>query len=205
MISRPTGLPYWGASGATNIVEPTVQKSVGWAPSEKPPSSYFNHWQQNTFRWQEYLDDQRAGIVGATMSLRGAYLGFTGGLGASVAPGALFISATGAGATGPSPVIARGTMTQEMIPLALANVDSGGSLIAGVNILGASLTSAGNYAVKLLNPAPAAARAVVLVNTTPNVGIAGGAFSGTGTIFIGTRNFTGLVQSNSFHMAVWGI
>lgn len=208
MILRPTSFATWCASGATNLAQPDgTHQGLGWGVGEAPPSSYFNFLQQQYDQWIKYLDDQRAGILGATLSLAGAYVNFTGGwTGASVAPGALFVAATGAGATGTtSPAMAHGTLTQELIPVAMATVSSSGTCYAALGIAGSSHISTGNFALKLQNPVSATTRAIILANSTPNVGQAAGAMFNTSTIFVGVKGVTGAAIDNDFSIIVYSI
>lgn len=62
-VTKPTNLARWaetaGGTPASNIVEPASgQKDTGWTTGQKPvPSSYFNWWQHQVYRWVAYLDD----------------------------------------------------------------------------------------------------------------------------------------------------
>ncbi len=53
---RPSGYIGWASSGATNVAEPIdAKKAVGFSPSEKPPSAYFNWLLQKQDAWIQYL------------------------------------------------------------------------------------------------------------------------------------------------------
>lgn len=58
MAAKPTKLPEWASDASADIVEPNAgKKFVGWVPSERPPSQYFN-WLLNTiYLWLLYLKE----------------------------------------------------------------------------------------------------------------------------------------------------
>lgn len=204
---RPTSYAAWASGVSGYVTEPiAADKAQGFLPTGIARSSYMNWLLNAAGQWHGYLDERLDAVIGATLMLKGVVAGFTAGAGASVAPGAMFVSATGMGATSsPSPVMARGVVMQEMLPLAMANVSAGGSLIAGMGMIGASLSSAGNYSLRIQNPVPAPARAIIVGNTTPTIGQLTGAMSTTQLLFIATRNHTGAVTNLDFNVAVYGI
>lgn len=47
-----------GTPNSGEIVEPASgKKDVGWVNGEKPPSEYFNQWQNGIYQWMKYLND----------------------------------------------------------------------------------------------------------------------------------------------------
>lgn len=102
-VTRPTGLPNWGASGATNIVTPLgAQQELGWGTNEVVPASILNHWQQNNFRWLEYLDQAMVDGTRTRKSLHVDGVGSSGQSGAASAGDALISGRIFVGSSGQS-------------------------------------------------------------------------------------------------------
>lgn len=57
MAIKPTSLPVWDTS-ETNIVAPGsgAEQLSGWATSAQPPSSYFNWFQNLTYKWLNWVN-----------------------------------------------------------------------------------------------------------------------------------------------------
>lgn len=54
---RPDLVREWCGTGATNVVQPgNTQIDQGWAPGQKPPSSYENWFNQKVDRYLRYLE-----------------------------------------------------------------------------------------------------------------------------------------------------
>jgi hypothetical protein len=208
---RPTNYGLWASGASGNVAEPiAADKAQGFLPTGIARGSYANWLWGIHGQWNAHHDERLSGLEGATRGVRGLFCGFTAAYqGASVAPGAMFVSATGLGATGPTSVqFARGTLSVDMIPLMLANVDAGASLISSVGCRGASLIGTGNYNLRLPKTVTPG-RTVVTVTPTLNVGIVGATVDSVvspgNAIFVNTRTATGVLQNNSFSIAVWEI
>jgi len=60
-MPKPVALPIWDRN-EVNVIEPdTPHKNEGWlAPGgipEKPPFQFFNHWQNNVYKWIQYFNE----------------------------------------------------------------------------------------------------------------------------------------------------
>jgi len=204
---RPTSYATWASGPSGYTTEPiAADKAQGFLPTGIARSSYANWLWGVAGAWHAYLGEQRDGMIGASLTHAGLVAGFTAGASASVQPGAIYVAATGAGATGAtSPALARGTIMQEMVPLAMGAMSASGTAYAAMGVQGSSQISAGNYSVRLANPASATTRAIVIANMTPNVGLAGGAMFTTNTCLFNTRTASGTLQSNDFHWVIYNV
>jgi hypothetical protein len=62
-MAKPTELPYWDTN-ESNIDDPGAsRKADGWVLDgfgipEKPSVEHFNHWQNNVFKWIDYIENK---------------------------------------------------------------------------------------------------------------------------------------------------
>lgn len=56
-MTKPTELPQWDESAA-NLVKPSAELTAGWTFGEEPPSSYFNWWQNNVYKWLAWQESR---------------------------------------------------------------------------------------------------------------------------------------------------
>ncbi len=72
IFTKPTELPRWadtGSAPASNIVDPpSGNKDTGWLTNDVPPSSWFNWFMQNVYKWMQWLDAQPLPSMAAVLS-----------------------------------------------------------------------------------------------------------------------------------------
>lgn len=57
-MAEPIVFPEWDTN-KTNVIEPAqTYKDDGWSLIEKPPSQYFNWWQNNVYEWIVWLEER---------------------------------------------------------------------------------------------------------------------------------------------------
>ena len=61
-MTKPASLPEWDTNELNSVEPDQDHKDEGWlAPGgipEKPPFQTFNHWQNNVYKWLEYIDTE---------------------------------------------------------------------------------------------------------------------------------------------------
>lgn len=61
-MTKPTVLPLWDINETSMVAPGTDRTDDGWkVPAgipEKPPYQVFNHWQNNVYKWLNYLNEQ---------------------------------------------------------------------------------------------------------------------------------------------------
>jgi len=55
-MAKPTDIPRWADVGGDIVNPPSAKKNTGWAISEKPPSQWFNWWQNVVGEWFKWID-----------------------------------------------------------------------------------------------------------------------------------------------------
>lgn len=55
-MPAPDKYPDWATDDTNNVEPPDAKKAAGWVPSEEPPSSWFNWWENLVGLWVRWLE-----------------------------------------------------------------------------------------------------------------------------------------------------